>query len=1170
MKTLNALTLPLDGATLIEASAGTGKTYTITTLFIRLLLEKKVGADQILMVTFTIAATEELRLKIAARLMQAIAVLRGENVEDNTLAELLKQFDPDEALLVLSDVAARLDEVAVYTIDAMCLRVLNSFAFDSDMPLQMAFIANDEHIRRQAAEDYWRSIVGSKDYLVSDEILAYQTPHNLLDSLGPLLRSPDALVKPAHQRDTAEALRRQLNVLFFRASAFWEEHAASITALLLESDGINRNYYRVKTLETLFKQTDAMFNTAKLPDQLPEKFDRFCQSVLRAKTNKNKITPEHEFFDISEDLLQQFNTYRIQRRAVALREAGDYIRQRILMYKSQHGLLHFEDLRLRFSASLMSQAGAGLAAKVRELWPYALVDEAQDTDPQQNHIFQTIYRGQSSCGLFYIGDPKQAIYGFRGADVFTYMNAARQMDDAYTLGVNWRSSSAMVDGVNQLFSYSSSPFLFEQDIVFRDVAAAGAADKTPLLLQGQAVPALSFRYLDNPEDTGRLVSNVALRCAGEIAALIEQGRDGQSCIGSDAIVASDIAVLVKSHDQGREIQQALRQAGVKSATQGGDTVFTSDEALQLCFVLYAIAYPGIETLRRAMITRVLGEPASAIEQRNDTEDGWDALINRFYGYRLLWQDFSLMAAVQMLFKDNGVAERALQDIGGERRLTNLIQLTEILQLKSRELASIDQLLDWLERQIEQQTKDDELIQRLESDEDLVQIVTIHKSKGLEYPIVFMPFGWTVGARSSSKSSLVCYHDRQSYQSVIDLGSEQVDAGKGWQKEEDFSESLRLLYVAVTRAKYLCVIGWDNDAGNQSALAYLLHDTSGTTFTEDFKVPKGTDLLEQISHLSQRAPQSIDCRPWEAAGHVVTTTAHRASLQRRQFDTGIDRGWRITSYTGLQSGEDSGVPDHDVSATDEPLLVPDADDELGLIAQLPAGARTGQVLHEILEIADFTDPGHIESTCIDVGNRYSALGGDEDWQPVILDLVSNTLNTVIDQNSQLRLSELETVDRINEMEFFFALDGVSARSLIQTLATFEPYRSVADGLNFPALRGLMRGFIDLVGRKNDQYFIVDYKSNLLGKSRVHYQRQSLQTAIRAHRYDLQYLIYTVALHRYLKSRLGERYEYQRDVMGVYYLFLRGMKPGHQQGVWFDKPPLAVIEALDACFSGDASL
>ncbi|MEM7258800.1 MAG: UvrD-helicase domain-containing protein, partial [Pseudomonadota bacterium] len=660
MNTLNALEISLDGSTLIEASAGTGKTYTITTLFLRLLLEKKVSADQILVVTFTIAATEELRLKIAARLSQAIDLLNGEAVGDDTLTQLLDQFDPTEALTILSDVAARLDEVAVYTIDAMCLRVLNSFAFDSDTPLQMEFVANDEHIRRQAAEDYWRRAVGVKDTLISDEILAFVNPPKLLNDLDPLLSAHNAEIVPAHEREEAEALRRSLTRTFFRAADIWEKEAAEITSELSASDALNRNSYRLTTLEVLFKATDAMFAAEKLPDELPGKFDLYTQSILTAKTKKNKTTPQHEFFTVSESLLAEFSAYKVQRRAVALNDAANYIRQRIVDYKARHGLMHFEDLRLRFSAALDSQAGAGLAARVREWWPYALVDEAQDTDPQQNHIFQTIYRQQPDCGLFYIGDPKQAIYAFRGADVFTYMTAAQQMDSAYTLGVNWRSSAAMVEAVNLLFSHSSNPFLFEGNIVYRNVSAAGAADNNPYLVHNQPVPAMHFRYFDNADEVTSPVAAAAMQCAREIATLIEQGRAGLATIGEANIIASDIAVLVKSHAQGKEIQHALSQVGVKSATQGGNTVFSSEEALQLVVILNAIAYPGIDSVRRAMITRVMAEPASIIEQRNDTEDGWDELINRFYDYRTLWFERSFMAAVQMLFKEMQVAERALQ------------------------------------------------------------------------------------------------------------------------------------------------------------------------------------------------------------------------------------------------------------------------------------------------------------------------------------------------------------------------------------------------------------------------------------------------------------------------------------------------------------------------------
>ena len=1177
MEKLQPLKIPLTGSTLIEASAGTGKTYTITTLFIRLLLEKKCAIDQILVVTFTIAATEELRIKIRERIAEALKCLHNPPGDDAVLAELLSQHEPAMAIELLSDVAARLDELAVYTIDAMCLRVLKDFAFDSKLPMRMDFIADDNYIKTIVMEDYWRRVFGSKDFAFIEQLSQYHSPATLLEVVKPLLQSRGANVYPGVSPDELEVLRRERQKLFFRLASQWESVHREIARILRNEDKVlNGNMYKLPTVENLLGKADSFYEAKSPPAELPKKFELFTASKISRATKKNNSVPAHLFFDLCESYREMHDQYLLHRRAAVLQDARDYIVKNVDRYKRERGLLHFEDLRVRLSDVLTGPDANPLAEKIRQNWPYALIDESQDTDPQQNSIFQSVYRGQPDCGLSYIGDPKQAIYSFRGADVCTYMAAAKEFDRARTLGTNWRSSAGLVNACNALFTFKPNPFIFENNIAYLPVEAAGKADATPLLIDGNAPMPLQFRIrgLEAEQNSPtNAKEHAAENCACEIAAMLNSGVAGQTTIGDQPVCSADIAVLVRSHTESMLIQNALRRRGVRSASNTGKTVFSTDEAKELQAILCALSRPSVDTIRRALVSESIGYTAADIEQLNSSEVQWDNLINRFVQYGEIWLAKSLMAAVQSLFIDLDVIKKVLTYPGGERRVTNLVQLTEILQVNSRQMSSTEELLGWLDRQIANESMEDELLLRLESDQDLVQIVTVHKSKGLEYPIVYLPFGWGIADGSiNNANKIISFHERSDFTASVDFGSELGDAHRVLQQEEELSEALRLFYVAVTRAKYLCVVGWGAEGKiNRTALGYLLHRDEQQNLSAMKKLELA-DIVADLTRLKTNAPGCIEFSPMQIDGTSFVGQSSDTNLTKKTFSGSIDRNWSITSYTGLQSGVESGMPDYDFSPQTDPDLPDDevpteVSDALGAVARLPAGARTGQLLHEIFETINFTASDTIGGRVADVLERYGSLGAAEDWQPVVETIINNTLNTTLQGESELRLCELAPADRVNELEFFFSINQLDARRLTEVLSGEDQYQATAKGLTFSSMTGLMRGFIDLVARRDGRYFIVDYKSNFLGAYREHYNKDELGKVISGHRYDLQYLIYTVALHRFLQSRLGEHYSYQQHFGGVYYLFVRGMSPGSDCGVWFDRPSADLVNRLDQCFDAE---
>ncbi len=1175
MNLLKPLELELTGTTLIEASAGTGKTYTITTLFLRLLLEKRVSIERILVVTFTIAATEELRIKLSDRLHLAHHWLRYpanvDPTEDAVLAELITTLDATVALKLIGDAVARLDDLSVYTIDALCLRVLQDFAFESGLPMRIELIANDTEIRREVARDYWRQVMGSNDVFQVENLLALaKTPDDLLDKLNDVARMREAVCIPEYNESDVAGSAAILKSQYQEMIRCWRNNSKRILEVFADEVGVlSRASYKPESKAEIISWIKSIMQSDHLPKKLParDRFKLITQEWITGKTKKGLDPPTHRFFQLCDGFEERFKHYIKWQRIAAIIQAREYLIVHIDRYKSDRGLVHFEDMRTRLDDALSGPNGSVLAEKIRGLWPYGLIDEFQDTDAEQYRIFNAIYAGQSDCGFFMIGDPKQAVYSWRGADVFTYMSAANSVSESRTLGTNWRSTPAMVAAVNCLFSDREDPFVFDQ-IPFEPVQASLANERLALTVDGQAVVPMKFNLFDEAElnEAGYAQSKdaVAQACAAEIAGLLNQGAAGTALINGSPVSSADIAVLVRSHREASAMQQALRLAGVRSVSMPNLTVFKSVEAIDLLMTLEAMAYSGREgRVRSALVTSLLGFDSSDMEKILCDESEWDRIIGIFIIAREFWIERGFMHALQYLMLELNIAPRLLLNADGEQKITNLLQLAELLQIQSREVASIEELLHWLRNEVHtSQTGDDALLLRLESDEGLVQIVTMHKSKGLEYPVVYIPFpgslvaGWV--------KDIVVFHEREALRTIIDLGSDQNAENKVLQDEENLSEDLRLLYVALTRAKSHCVMYWGNvRSAKKTALWYLIHHRLGSDAPTSFY-----EMKADLERLASGSGGSVQIAEINLDRIRYREDAKSGELALPVFSTRINQRWGLNSYTGLLRGEDADLPDHDEVASEseiETVAVAASDAQEQLISSLPAGAQTGQLLHEIYEFMDFSDLSDLQILVADSLQRYGQLSstpGEKkaDWTPAVLEIIKNTCAANLDSEGALQLQSVTPKDRLNEMEFFFLVESLDPESLQLALNQFEQYRGVADGLNFNAFEGLMQGFIDMVVRKEKQYFIVDYKSNWLGETVADYSQTAIGHAVRSHRYDLQYLIYTLALHRYLKSRVPG-YSYDTHFGGVFYLFVRGMRPDSNTGVWNDKPPLAVIEALD---------
>lgn len=1180
---LEPITFPLKGQQLIEASAGTGKTYTITALYLRLLLglgdidDQPLGPDQILVVTFTEAATEELRERIRQRIIDARSAFlqsklsqsipSGDPILDALQAKLT---DTDQAVRLLEQAARQMDEAAIFTIHGFCQRMLKQHAFESGSLFETELTQDDQSLLRHAVLDFWRNEVYPLDRALTQCILEiWANPDRLMLDIRSYIHRAGIRIEPDLSAHSLRQLFDQRQQALNQFKQAWLENDDDLQALIQDSSVNKRSYTKASLPKWLSRIDDYAASELMEPNkELSKILQRFSQQTLREKSAAEGA-PEHPLFQQLQQLLDETLPVKELLTARALKQ----ISQRFAASKRSKQLQTFDDLLSGLHAALSRDATGALAQAIRQQFPVAMIDEFQDTDPTQYEIFTRLYADIHRSALIMIGDPKQAIYAFRGADIFTYIRARRGVDQTYTLDKNWRSTPSMVAAVNQLFQQAAAPFIYDEDIPFTPVSAA-KQNQAALIIEGEKSAALTLWHQDVevPMSKQQHLALFAKACAAEIDRLLS----GHSQIGEGekarSVSGSDIAVLVRDRSEAEAVQRALAEYEHPCVyLSNRDSVFNSAQAQELALLLAAIENPLNErALRAALATELMRQSAYDLDCLNHDELRWQALVEEFSDYRTIWKRSGVLPMLHRLLHQRNLAAQILADGGGERVLTNLLHMAELLQQAGVEIEGMSGLLRWLNEQIVNAAgEQDDRIMRLESENNVVTIVTVHKSKGLEYPIVFLPF-----ASLSKESKTAFYHDPSGV-AVLDLaGSEEALQAAD---QERLAEDLRLLYVALTRSIYACYIGISPvKRGNSktcrlkdSALGYLLHKPEQA-------------LAEVLEQLATEQPAISIQTPPEHGGQrdMFAWDEPPATAQALVFNAVIDRQWRVSSYSALTRHSGASLPefagiDLEVSQERDHTAAPILEQSGKTIFSFPKGANAGTFLHSVFEEISFTEFNAAASDGISSQAQYEeqiaeqllVAGYDADWLPAILQLVEQVLNANLDQQG-LKLADITDQDRVVEMEFMLRAEHLKVAELESLIRRYDPLSAQAVPVAFEPLKGMLKGFIDLLFRQNGRYYVLDYKSNYLGGEAGNYSRDAMAQAMIEHRYDLQYILYSLAVHRLLKLRIAD-YDYDRHFGGVFYLFLRGINAdndeGESYGIFNYRPEKALIEQLDQLFS-----
>ncbi|MGD0258685.1 MAG: exodeoxyribonuclease V subunit beta [Verrucomicrobiota bacterium] len=1213
------------GASLVEASAGTGKTFTIAGLFLRLILEKNLSVREILVVTYTVAATEELRHRIRHTLARALQAFNTGASDDPFLRALVARQADQRA-----DFAARLDralygfdEAPIYTIHGFCQRVLRDRAFETGNLFDTELVTDQTPLLRQLVEDYWR-----KQFYRAGKIPVIFALKNGLspDGLLPLVRTslPHPFLKLLSPVDgqTPESLAAALEAAFASLREIWREQKDAIRSHFGSgAKWANKPYNDDEAMADAFRQLDRCLGAPEFPPAALDALQLFKKSAIAQKVSKKAKgpAPAHRFFDLCDDLSRAEEYYIIGVKLGALH----YVRQELPRRKDELKVQFFDDLLTRLHSALAGADGPALAALLRRQYVAALIDEFQDTDPLQYEIFSRVFTGPENY-LFLIGDPKQAIYGFRGADIFTYLRASRHSQQTYTLKENWRSEASLVRSVNAVFSASARPFVFP-GIQFHSVDAKGEADKKPLTVDGQAQPPFQIWFWRrtgaeiNKGAADKLLPSVV---ATEIVELL----NGQTALGDRKLLPEDIAMLVPENRQAQLVQDALNRRNVPSVLYTSASLFDSREVVETLRVLAAIADPTHESqLMAALGTDMVGLTGSQIEALAKREGerprephlysgsqaeavakqetDWQQILERFRGYLDLWLQRGFIQMFRSFMQRQQVRPRLLAFPDGERRLTNLLHLLEVLHRASVEhRLGVSGLLKWLgeQRELEGQVAEEHQL-RLETDEKAVKLVTIHKSKGLEYSVVFCPFSWKGATIEHGGEEQVFFHEQGDGNLVRDLGSPDYDAHKQQARVERLAENVRLFYVALTRAKHRCYFVWGafRDAAT-SAPAWLLHPPPNpepdpvTALENHFPQLDDHQLLDDLRKLADQS-SGPDGQPTIAARDLPqpADTAFTApssaglALDYRRFTRAIARDWRISSFTSLTANQGEELPDHDALGADARAELPAS----GIFA-FPRGVKPGTCLHKIFEKLDFTQWNQPAAAAL-VREQLHAHGLPEaEFTHILVEMLGKVMTAPLDPGiPTLTLAKITAAQRLHELEFYFPLQRISPEMLRPLLQEAYPGRTTGvrpssgaatstngggsefssepSGFSFAPGQGMLKGFIDLVFEFDGRYYLVDWKSNWLGNRVEDYGPAALAGEIRRRYYYFQCQLYTAALDRYLRLRLPG-YRYDRHFGGACYLFLRGIDPARPGfGIYRDRLEEPFVRKLNNLLTGTAA-
>lgn len=1185
MQNLDVLNMSLYGIRLIEASAGTGKTYNLIIIYLRLLLNltdqlksiNPLTVKNILVVTFTNAAAKELRLRIADNIQQLrLDCIKGYS-NNYLFSKLLLQIDDfNIAINLLSIAEKELDQAPIFTIHSFCQKILIENRIELNTLFHTSIVENESTIYQQICFDFWRRHFYSLPLNIITFIQQYwKNPEELLNDILPYIHQDIPKFQYHHfiieSNNQIPTFYSNIISCIDNLKKTWLNYQCNIIDTI-HIFNINRKIYNKKNLIRWIESINQWSQKPTLDHILPNYLERFRSSVLQINNDSKKNSISSLYLAI-EELYQRLLTFP----ALICHIAIYTIRQNLNHTKYLRSTITFNDLIDLLSNHISDKQNDKLSHIILSDYPVAIIDEFQDTDYNQYKIFQKLYSNQSKKhSLILIGDPKQAIYGFRGADIFSYMKIRNSLPYKYNLNINWRTSPHMVNAINQLFQISN-PFIFPE-IPFIPAISAYQNRNYKLMIHNQPQTAICFwLHPDKMITMHNYKTAMLTECINTIQYLLYNIHHKTAWLENKKykkkiLKKSDIVILVRNHEEASMVRLELLKTNISSIfLSNRKNIFDTMESYELLLLLQAILFPNQKTICTALTTIFFGLKVTDIEQiYHASEPQWRKILAEFSEYYLIWTKHGIFAMIQKIMFHYKIPETLLSINSGKSSLINILHLGELLNNANMLCQTKYELLQWLKLKINQSSNQNKLsskyILKYDDDHDLIKISTIHQSKGLEFPITLLPF-----IASFQKNKKILFHDRKSFELYLDF-DHNTPINSKLSDEERLADDLRLLYVAITRSIYHCSIGiapiiqkYRRHSSHAitdlhlSAIGYLIQN----------KQPSTAESLKKYLHnLNVRSNGDIEFRTLsnKQTSWIFNQTIPHSSLSAATWNPIITQNynnpWNITSYSALKN-----TYTNTTHIDTQYLLKFSLNNHLKnkqsilTIHDFPKGKIYGNFFHNLFKTLDFKKSINIQW----LQTQMILYNINLNWIEIIQRCIYTVINTPLNQYN-LTLSKIISKNKKTELKFCININTNLTASELNTVCKYYDALShrITTVMDFKAITGLLKGFIDLVFFWNKKYYLLDYKTNWLGHNSSSYIQSNMELEIMKYHYDLQYQIYTIALHRFLKKTCVT-YNYEKHFGGIYYLFIRGMDGlSSNNGIYFCRPTWIFIKKLDQLF------
>ncbi|QJC37089.1 exodeoxyribonuclease V subunit beta [Enterobacteriaceae endosymbiont of Donacia vulgaris] len=1162
----------LTGQYLIEASAGTGKTFTIIILYLRMLLgmyhknyNVPLTVEEILVVTFTDIATQDLY----KRIKKSIRILKKGCLKRKSKYEIINNFikkitNYDIAYNLLSKAELHMHNASIYTIHSFCRKILTFKNCEIyDFFSNKKIISDETILQKEASINFWRKYFYKLPKKIAKIIFFYwKSPFTLLDTLTPfLLKIPFPIIKyPIKNRNLNIQFHKNLKYIQIIKKK-WIKYKNKIIDIILRSN-INKHIYNKKTLNKWISIIDLWSFTKNEDNFYPREISRFSQKILISKTIDIIKIPKFILFQDIDIFLKKF----IDLKSLVILKAIKYINQYVTKKKKINNQISFNDLLIILNKSLNSKFGKKIIQEIKKIFPVILVDEFQDTDIQQYKILKKIYLNKNNNIVVLIGDPKQAIYSFRGADIFTYFKASVKIQNRYTLKNNWRSSSTMVKSINRIFSCRSYPFLFK-NILFNPIKYVIRQSNYNLIINNNIKPGLTFWLIDKIIDINLYKQKMAHTCAYEICQLIMLGKKNRAFLQKNykkkKINISDITILVRNRFEAFILQKEFINFNLPSIYLSNSiNIFEQQEAKELVLLLKTI----LQANKRQKIINLLSSTLFNINlsffKHHKQNIYIERIIDKFIDYKLIWEKYGILNMLEKIFiKDDIFYKINIIDNIMKKKIKNIMYLGELIQTSCMNMINCNQIIEWLLQQITHTDKNllNKQIQ-LNNDINKIKIMTIYKSKGLQFPIVWLPFISSNIVEFINQDAII-YHDRKTFKLVLDFKKDKES--KKLFLEESFAENLRLLYVSLTRSIFHCSIGIANIKIFNSkklnkyikyfnALDFLLkkkNNISNIDLKIILKNLKNQDI--DIKIIKKKNITKINNKIFKKINNTLLFTS--------QINNFYYKNKIISSYSQISKQQNNNLNYLNINLKNKFLNI-NKKNIKRTQHNFPHGKYIGIILHKILEKLDFTQ--NITRKFIKqelLKNNINPI-----WHIIITNWFNNLIKIPIG-NKNIILQQINNKNKKTEFKFYLSIkNSFSSVKYNNIINKYDVISRKLPELKFETIQGFLLGVIDLIILWNKKYYIIDYKSNWLGNNYKYYKEKNIKKDISLKRYDIQYQLYSLSLHKYLKYRI-KNYNYKKHFGGVIYLYIRGIDDKKSKnGIWETKPSLNLIEKLNKLF------